>query len=75
MKNSYIFEYLDENDFRKKERSVRKYNMLAGPHTAALMLTSRQKAGSEILGPFRRVLGVLNPNRGNHSNLHMCVSL
>lgn len=29
VKNSYIFEYLDENDFRKKERSVRKYNMLA----------------------------------------------
>ncbi len=27
--SSYIFEYLDENDFRKKERSVRKYNMLA----------------------------------------------
>lgn len=27
--NSYIFEYLDENDFRKKERAVRKYNMLA----------------------------------------------
>ena len=26
---SYIFEYLDENDFRKKELSVRKYNMLA----------------------------------------------
>lgn len=26
---NYIFEYLDENDFRKKERSVRKYNMLA----------------------------------------------
>ena len=29
MKKGYIFEYLDENDFRKKERSVRKYNMLA----------------------------------------------
>ena len=29
MKSSFIFEYLDENDFRKKERSVRKYNMLA----------------------------------------------
>ena len=29
MDNNYIFEYLDENDFRKKERSVRKYNMLA----------------------------------------------
>lgn len=28
-KNCYIFEYLDENDFRKKERAVRKYNMLA----------------------------------------------
>ena len=27
--NTYIFEYLDENDSRKKERSVRKYNMLA----------------------------------------------
>ena len=29
MNSTYIFEYLDENDFRKKERSVRKYNMLA----------------------------------------------
>ncbi len=27
--HTFIFEYLDENDFRKKERSVRKYNMLA----------------------------------------------
>ena len=29
MKNSFVFEYLNENDFRKKERTVRKYNMLA----------------------------------------------
>ena len=29
MEKAFIFEYLDENDFRKKERSVRKYNMLA----------------------------------------------
>lgn len=29
MKKSFMVEYLDENDFRKKERSVRKYNMLA----------------------------------------------
>ena len=29
MNPSYIFEYQNENDFRKKERSVRKYNMLA----------------------------------------------
>lgn len=29
MNSTYIFEYLDENDFRKKERSLRKYNMLA----------------------------------------------
>ena len=29
MKNTFICEYLDENDFRKKERSIRKYNMLA----------------------------------------------
>ena len=29
MKVTYIFEYRDENDFRKKERSVKKYNMLA----------------------------------------------
>ena len=29
MKQNYIFEYQNENDFRKKERSVRKYNMLA----------------------------------------------
>ena len=29
MKNGYIFEYLDEKNKKKKERSVRKYNMLA----------------------------------------------
>ena len=29
MKESYIFEYLNENEFRKLERSVKKYNMLA----------------------------------------------
>lgn len=29
MKKSYVFEYLNEFDFRKKERSIRKYNMLA----------------------------------------------
>ena len=29
MKNSFVIEYLNENEFRKKERSVRKYNMLA----------------------------------------------
>ena len=28
-KEKYIFEYLNEDDFRKKERSLRKYNMLA----------------------------------------------
>lgn len=29
MKDSYVFEYLNENDFKKKERTIRKYNMLA----------------------------------------------
>lgn len=29
MKQGYIFEYQNENEFKKKERSVRKYNMLA----------------------------------------------
>ena len=29
MKTNFVFEYLNENDFRKKERTVRKYNMLA----------------------------------------------
>lgn len=29
MIKSYIFEYKDENEFNKKERSVKKYNMLA----------------------------------------------
>ncbi len=29
MKNSYIIEYLDENEFRKRERALKKYNMLA----------------------------------------------
>ena len=29
MKQNYIFEYENENDFRKKERTVRKYNMFA----------------------------------------------
>ena len=29
MIGSYIFEYLKENEFKKLERSVKKYNMLA----------------------------------------------
>jgi hypothetical protein len=29
MLNCYVFEYLNENEFKKKERSVKKYNMLA----------------------------------------------
>ena len=29
MKQSYLFEYLNENEFKVKERTVRKYNMLA----------------------------------------------
>ena len=29
MKNSHVIEYLNENEFRKKERAVKKYNMLA----------------------------------------------
>ena len=29
MKGTYIFEYLNENEFKKLERSVKKYNMLA----------------------------------------------
>ena len=29
MKNSYVIEFLNENEFRKKERALKKYNMLA----------------------------------------------
>lgn len=29
MKETYIFEYVNENEFRKLERSIKKYNMLA----------------------------------------------
>ena len=29
MKIAYVIEYLNENEFRKRERSVKKYNMLA----------------------------------------------
>lgn len=29
MKNTYVIEYVNENEFRKKERAVKKYNMLA----------------------------------------------
>lgn len=29
MNNNYIIEYLNENEFRKKERAIKKYNMLA----------------------------------------------
>lgn len=29
MNNSYVIEYFNENEFRKKERAVKKYNMLA----------------------------------------------
>ena len=29
MKNNFVIEYLNENEFRKKERAIKKYNMLA----------------------------------------------
>lgn len=29
MNNTYVLEYLNENEFRKKERAIKKYNMLA----------------------------------------------
>lgn len=29
MKDNYLFEYVNENEFRKYERSLKKYNMLA----------------------------------------------
>ena len=29
MKNNYIIDYINENEFRKKERAIKKYNMLA----------------------------------------------
>jgi len=29
MKDTYIFDYINENEFRKLERSIKKYNMLA----------------------------------------------
>ena len=29
MNNNFVIEYLNENEFRKKERAVKKYNMLA----------------------------------------------
>ena len=29
MNNSYVIEYLNENEYRKKERAIKKYNMLA----------------------------------------------
>ena len=29
MNNNYVIEYLNENEFRKKERAIKKYNMLA----------------------------------------------
>ena len=29
MRDTYIFDYVNENEFRKLERSIKKYNMLA----------------------------------------------
>ncbi|MBQ8219487.1 MAG: hypothetical protein IJZ79_07025 [Bacilli bacterium] len=29
MNNNYVIEYLSENEFRKRERAIKKYNMLA----------------------------------------------
>ena len=29
MNNNYVMEFLNENEFRKKERAIKKYNMLA----------------------------------------------
>ena len=29
MKETYVFDYVNENEYRKLERSIKKYNMLA----------------------------------------------
>ena len=29
MNNAYIFDYINENEFKKLERAIKKYNMLA----------------------------------------------
>ena len=29
MKDTYLFDYVNENEFKKLERSIKKYNMLA----------------------------------------------
>ena len=29
MKETYLFDYINENEFKKLERSLKKYNMLA----------------------------------------------
>ena len=29
MKDTYVFDYINENEFKKLERSIKKYNMLA----------------------------------------------
>jgi hypothetical protein len=60
MKNSYVIEYLNENEFRKKERAVKKYNMLAykklnfeyypalrNGKFVGVMTSQNQKAGTE----------------------------
>ena len=56
MKQTYIFEYLNENDFRKKERSVRKYNMLAYKKLTFTYYPELRKGtflGKERLSPVR----------------------
>ena len=48
MEKSFIFEYLDENDFRKRERSVRKYNYpeLRRGHFLGEKVSEDTKAGT-----------------------------
>ena len=38
MIDNYVIEYLNENEFRKKERAIKKYNMLAYKKQRIIML-------------------------------------
>ena len=59
MKQNYIFEYQNENEFRKIERSVRKYNMLA---YKKLTFDYPQIKNGEFLGKLVSVTKDTNDN-------------
>ena len=54
MKTNFLFEYINENEFRKLERAVKKYNMLAYKKLSPEELTDFVSISGKLLAEYTK---------------------